>query len=151
MGKTFRGVYHLLNDRLLHFAAGEERRSESERSTASTIPARCPVPGEVGKLREDVDLIQSASSPFDLVGFLAGRQSPVFFGSAINNFGVQEILQALLDWAPPPQERDGGCRLVEPAEPPSAASCSRSRPTWTPSTATALPSSASAPVATRRE
>jgi peptide chain release factor 3 len=116
MGKTFRGVYHLLHDRLLHFAAGEERRSESERSMASTIRCSTPVPGEVGKLREDVDLIQSASSPFDLVGFLAGRQSPVFFGSAINNFGVQEILQALLDWAPPPQERDGGARMVQPGE-----------------------------------
>jgi len=40
----------------------------------------------------------------------------VFFGSAINNFGVQEILQALLDWAPAPQERDGGTRLVQPGE-----------------------------------
>ncbi|HNC51104.1 MAG TPA: peptide chain release factor 3 [Accumulibacter sp.] len=117
MGKTFRGVYHLLNDRLLHFAAGEERRSESERLDGLDNPILdAQFPGEIGKLREDVDLIQSASSPFDLVGFLAGRQSPVFFGSAINNFGVQEILQALLDWAPPPQERDGGTRLVQPAE-----------------------------------
>jgi peptide chain release factor 3 len=42
----------------------------------------------------------------------------VFFGSAINNFGVQEILQALVDWAPPPQSRNGGARVVEPAEAP---------------------------------
>ncbi len=41
----------------------------------------------------------------------------MFFGSAINNFGVQEILQALVEWAPPPQPRDGGTRIVEPAEP----------------------------------
>ncbi len=117
MGKSFRGVYHLLNDRLLHFAAGEERRSESERLDGLDNPLLdAQFPGEVGRLREDVDLIQNASSPFDLVGFLAGRQSPVFFGSAINNFGVQEILQALLDWAPPPQERDAGCRMVQPAE-----------------------------------
>ena len=117
MGKTFRGVYHLLNDRLLHFAAGEERRGESERLDGlDNRILDAQFPGEVGKLREDVDLIQSASSPFDLIGFLAGRQSPVFFGSAINNFGVQEILQALLDWAPPPQERDGGQRMVQPGE-----------------------------------
>jgi peptide chain release factor 3 len=153
MGKTFRGVYHLLHDRLLHFAAGEERRSESERLDGLDNPCLdAQFPGEVGKLREDVDLIQSASSPFDLVGFLAGRQSPVFFGSAINNFGVQEILQALLDWAPPPQERDGGKRVWwNPPKPLSAASCSRFRPTWTPSTATASLSSASARGATRRE
>jgi peptide chain release factor 3 len=49
--------------------------------------------------------------------FLAGRQTPVFFGSGINNFGVQEILQALIDWAPPPQPRDGGERIVYPPEP----------------------------------
>jgi peptide chain release factor 3 len=69
----------------------------------------------------------------------------------INNFGVQEILQALLDWAPPPQERDGGdAHGATRRSPPSAASCSRSRPTWTRSTATASPSSASARAATRR-
>ena len=49
--------------------------------------------------------------------FLHGRQTPVFFGSGINNFGVQEILPALIDWAPPPQPRDGGDRIVQPAEP----------------------------------
>ncbi|EXI77957.1 MAG: Peptide chain release factor 3 [Candidatus Accumulibacter appositus] len=117
MGKTFRGVYHLLNDRLLHFAAGQERRSESERLDGLANPLLdAQFPAEVGKLREDIELIQGASGPFELAGFLAGRQSPVFFGSAINNFGVQEILEALLDWAPPPQERDGGERLVQPAE-----------------------------------
>ena len=65
--------------------------------------------------------------------FLAGRQTPVFFGSAINNFGVQEILQALIDWAPPPQPRDGGARVVQPAGAAVLrASCSRSRRTWIP-------------------
>jgi peptide chain release factor 3 len=117
MGKTFRGVYHLLNDRLLHFAAGQERRSESERLDGLANPLLdAQFPTEVGKLREDVELIQGASGPFELAGFLAGRQSPVFFGSAINNFGVQEILEALLNWAPPPQERNGGERMVQPAE-----------------------------------
>ncbi|MEO8849050.1 MAG: EF-Tu/IF-2/RF-3 family GTPase, partial [Casimicrobiaceae bacterium] len=63
-------------------------------------------------------LLRAASAPFSLPRFLAGRQTPVFFGSGINNFGVQEILQALVDWAPPPQPRDGGVRAVEPAESP---------------------------------
>jgi peptide chain release factor 3 len=69
-------------------------------------------------LLRDVDLIRGASTPFDLGEFLAGRQSPVFFGSGINNFGVQEILNALTEWAPPPQPRDGGERMVLPAEAP---------------------------------
>jgi peptide chain release factor 3 len=47
-----------------------------------------------------------------------GTQTPVFFGSGINNFGVREILQALVEWAPPPQPRDGGARMVQPAEAP---------------------------------
>jgi peptide chain release factor 3 len=119
MGKAFRGVYHLLNDRLLSFVGGEERRSESEKLDGINNPLLdAQFPGEVGKLREDVELIQSASSPFHLVDFLAGQQTPVFFGSGINNFGVQEILQALIDWAPPPQERDAGVRFVQPAEAP---------------------------------
>src|SRR5699024_4856040 len=49
--------------------------------------------------------------------FLAGTQTPVFFGSAINNFGVREVLNALIEWVPPPQERDGGTRTVQPDEP----------------------------------
>ena len=119
MGKTFRGVYHLGDDSLLRFTPGEEKRVEAERiSGIDNAVLDQDFPLEVGKLRDDVDLIRSASSPFDLVDFLAGQQTPVFFGSGINNFGVQEILQALLDWAPAPQERDGGSRMVQPAEAP---------------------------------
>ena len=73
---------------------------------------------EIAALRHDVELLRGASAPFDLDEFLAGRQTPVFFGSGINNFGVQEILQALIEWAPPPQPRDGGTRVVAPAEAP---------------------------------
>ena len=119
MGKTFRGVYHLGDDSLLRFSPGEEKRTEAEKIDGIDNPFLDEqFPLEVGKLREDVDLIRSASSPFDLVGFLAGQQTPIFFGSGINNFGVQEILQALLDWAPQPQPRDAGVRMVEPAEAP---------------------------------
>jgi len=106
-------------------------------------------PMEIGPLREDVELIRAASHPFDITAFLAGTQSPAFFGSGINNFGVREILQALVEWAPPPQPRDAGTRMVQPAESAFRA-CSRSRPTWTPGTATASPSSASARGATRQ-
>ena len=119
MGKAFRGVYQLLNDRLLRFAPGEERRSTVELIEGLDNPALDQLfPGEVGQLRNDVDLIRSASSPFDLQTFLAGKQTAVFFGSGINNFGVQEILHALVEWAPAPQPRDAGTRWVQPAEAP---------------------------------
>ena len=119
MGKTFRGVYHLLEDRLLRFTPGEERRSVAEviQGLDNTELDRL-FPGEIAQLRDEVELIQGASNPFDLEGFLAGRQTPVFFGSGINNFGVQEILEALIRWAPPPQPRDAGSRMVAPAETP---------------------------------
>jgi peptide chain release factor 3 len=120
MGKAFRGVYHLANDRVLRFTPGEERVSaETEVIEGLGNPRLDELfPDEVATLRKDVELMRSASAPFDLDLFLAGRQSPVFFGSGINNFGVQEILQALVEWAPPPQSRNGGTREVEPAEAP---------------------------------
>ena len=58
-----------------------------------------------------IELVTGASPDFDRDAFLAGAQTPVFFGSAINNFGVQEILQALIDWAPSPQPREAGNRI----------------------------------------
>jgi peptide chain release factor 3 len=108
-----------MNERVLRFTAGEEKRSTAEEIRGvdnAQLDALFPM--EVGQLRDDVELIQGASHPFSLDAFLAGRQTPVFFGSGINNFGVQEILQALIDWAPPPQPRDGGERMVAPAEAP---------------------------------
>ncbi|MFZ1624785.1 MAG: peptide chain release factor 3 [Gammaproteobacteria bacterium] len=117
MGKTFRGVYHLLQDRLLRFTAGAEKRTDVELIEGLDNPKLDALfPDDVASLRADVALIRDASTPFDPQHFLAGQQSPVFFGSGINNFGVREVLQALVDWAPPPQPRDGGARLVQPAE-----------------------------------
>ncbi len=117
MGKTFRGVYHLLQDRLLRFTPGEEKRTRVEEIHGLDNPQLDALfPEEVASLRADVGLIRDASTPFDQARFLAGQQSPVFFGSGINNFGVREVLQALVDWAPPPQPRDGGARLVAPTE-----------------------------------
>ena len=119
MGKSFRGVFDLLRERLQRFTPGEERVSEEGESIDGLANPRLDAlfPGEMAAVRRDIELIRAASHPFDMEEFLAGRQTPVFFGSGINNFGVQEILQALIDWAPPPQPRDGGGRTVQPAEP----------------------------------
>jgi peptide chain release factor 3 len=118
MGKSFRGVFDLMRDRLKRFSPGQERVTGDDELIEGLANPRLDAlfPNETASLRHDVDLIRSASHPFDMDEFLKGRQTPVFFGSAINNFGVQEILQALIDWAPPPQPRDGGARIVRPAE-----------------------------------
>jgi peptide chain release factor 3 len=120
MGKAFRGVFDLMNDRLLRFTPGEERVSDDTELIEGIDNPRLDTlfPNEIGALRHDVELLRSASPPFELARFLAGRQTPVFFGSGINNFGVREILRALVEWAPPPQSRDASVRMVEPAEKP---------------------------------
>jgi peptide chain release factor 3 len=118
MGKRFHGVFDLRQDRLVRFTPGEERvRDDSELIEGLGNPRLDELfPAETAALRHDVELLRNASSPFDLESFLEGQQSPVFFGSAINNFGVQEVLQALVEWAPPPQPRDGSSRVVAPEE-----------------------------------
>ena len=120
MGKRFRGVFDLANERLLRFTPGEERvASDTEIVDGLENPRLDALyPDEIGALRNDVELIRTASHPFEIDRFLAGTQTPVFFGSAINNFGVQEVLRALLRWAPSPQPRDATSRSVEPTEKP---------------------------------
>jgi len=118
MGKTFRGVYHLIRDEIMLFEAGEERDTkEFEIIKGIDNPRLAEMfPLEIEQLKMEVELVNGASHPFDLQRFLDGKQTPVFFGSAINNFGVREILTALLDWAPAPIERDATVRTVQPVE-----------------------------------
>ncbi|OIQ98964.1 peptide chain release factor 3 [mine drainage metagenome] len=118
MGKTFRGVYHLLRDEILLFTPGEEKADgevEVIKGIDNPILAE-RFPLEIEQLKMEVELVHGASHPFDLQRFLDGKQTPVFFGSAINNFGVREILNALLDWAPAPIARDATARVVNPNE-----------------------------------
>jgi peptide chain release factor 3 len=119
MGKTFRGVYHLLRDEIMLFEAGEDRNTgEFEIIKGIDNPRLAEMfPLEIEELKMQVELVKGASHPYDLEAFLAGTQTPVFFGSAINNFGVREILNALLDWAPAPRSRDAMIRTVESTEP----------------------------------
>lgn len=120
MGKTFRGVYHLLRDEIMLFEAGEERDTQEFEIIKGIDNPRLAemFPLEIEQLKMEVELVSGASHPFDLQRFLDGKQTPVFFGSAINNFGVREILNALLDWAPAPIERDATVRRVAPTEQP---------------------------------
>jgi peptide chain release factor 3 len=119
MGKNFRGVYHLLNDEVMLFKAGEERADGAfEIIKGIDNPKLMEMyPLEMEQLKMEVELVHGASHTFELQRFLDGIQTPVFFGSAINNFGVREILSSLVDWAPAPRERDATVRKVEPAEP----------------------------------
>jgi len=123
MGKRFVGVYHLLKDEVMRFTPGEERADgEVEILRGAEIDRlRATCSQEFEQMRDETELVKGAGASFHLEDFLKGKQSPVFFGSGINNFGVREILQALIDWAPPPQPREavtgsGESRMVAPDE-----------------------------------
>ncbi|MBH5329300.1 peptide chain release factor 3 [Eikenella sp. S3360] len=119
MGKNFKGVYHILNDEIYLFEAGGERLPHEfdiiKGIDNPELEQRFPL--EIQQLRDEIELVQAASNEFDLDEFLSGSLTPVFFGSAINNFGIQEILNSLIDWAPAPKPRDATVRMVEPDEP----------------------------------
>ncbi|PIT37643.1 peptide chain release factor 3 [Snodgrassella alvi] len=118
MGKNFKGVYHILNDEIYLFEAGSEKLPHEFDVIKGIDNPRLDelFPIEIQQLREEIELVQAASNEFDLDAFLRGELTPVFFGSAINNFGIQEILNALIDWAPAPQPRETLERVVEPTE-----------------------------------
>jgi peptide chain release factor 3 len=144
MGKAFRGVYHLIDDKVQLFDP------KGEKGTAAIIdgidnPELDRLLGsQAEELRIEVELVRGASHTFDKEAFLAGKQSPVYFGSAINNFGVQSLLDALCELSPRRWRARPKAAPWSPRRPSSPASCSRSRRTWTRVTATASRSCASA-------
>jgi peptide chain release factor 3 len=118
MGKFFGGVMDLRKEQMRVFNAGEDRnRDDDEILSGLDNPIYTERFGDAYKhARHDIELVQGAAPPFDEAEFLAGRQTPMFFGSAINNFGVREVLDALVDLAPSPGVRPSLQREVKPEE-----------------------------------
>jgi len=119
MGKRFGGVFDIRGDRMRVFKAGEDRAGgDEEVITGIDNPEILERFGdEFPQARENIELLTGASEGFDREAFLRGGQTPVFFGSAINNFGVQEVLDALVELAPPPGPKPAMQRIVQPDEP----------------------------------
>ena len=118
MGRGFRGVFDLSRNHMRVFSAGADRLDdEDEIIKGLNNPALTDRFGNhAADLQQEIELIRGASPEFSHAAFLAGRQTPVFFGSAINNFGVREVLDALVDLAPPPGSRIAMQRQVQPGE-----------------------------------
>ncbi|MGH8276316.1 MAG: peptide chain release factor 3, partial [Steroidobacteraceae bacterium] len=118
MGRELRGIYHLGEDRLYAYAAGERGRVGENRTIERLdSPAARELLGEqAASFGEEIALVKGATAAFDPQAYLAGRQTPVYFGSAINNFGVEELLAAFIRYAPAPLPRTARERTVEPAE-----------------------------------
>ena len=118
MGREFRGVYHFLQDRIYLYQPGERGAAgETRHIDGLDSPAADELLGSIAAaFREEVALVHGACDPFDREAYLAGLQTPVFFGSAISNFGVRELLDGFIEWAPPPAPRATTGRVVESGE-----------------------------------
>ncbi|MBV8604455.1 MAG: peptide chain release factor 3 [Pelomonas sp.] len=118
MGKHFHGVMDLRREQMRVFAPGEDRVAGAEEVLAGLAnPAYAERFGlQYENAQGEVELVREAAPEFNEADFLSGRQTPMFFGSAVNNFGVQEVLDALVELAPPPGERAALQRVVEPEE-----------------------------------
>jgi len=118
MGKAFKGVYDLYHDRIIIMSATHGgKKLDGEVIQGLDNPRLDELFGTlIADFREEVELVRGASHEFDLDAYRRGELTPVLFGSAINNFGVQEILDALVDYAPGPLPRATQTREVEPGE-----------------------------------
>jgi peptide chain release factor 3 len=120
MGKSFKGVYDIYRRRLHLFTPGQDTRPGDGIVVEDLDdPVLDELLGpQAAKLREDLELLDVATDSFDHGDYLKASQTPVFFGSAINNFGVRELLDAFVELAPPPGPRETTSRPVSPEEEP---------------------------------
>ena len=117
MGSSFRGVYCIYDDAVRLFGGRAGNPDEDRLIRGLHNPDLDAIlGGEVESLREEMELVRGASHPFDAGEYIAGRQTPVFFGSALGDLGVAELLRNFVEYAPPPQPYEASERSVEPAE-----------------------------------
>lgn len=115
MGRHFRGVYHLINDTLHVYTQGQGNRiPDDNRIAGLDSPDVDELLGESAaqELREEIELVRGASHEFDLAAYRRGELTPVFFGTAMGNFGVREMLDGFVEYAPAPQSRETDVREV---------------------------------------
>src|SRR5476651_2538651 len=118
MGRELKGIYHLLEDRIYAYAAGERGRvGENRRIDGLASPAAREFLGDAAQeFLTEIELVKGATHAWDVAAYRQGRQTPVFFGSAINNFGVEELLASFAEHAPGPLARATTARTVDPLE-----------------------------------
>ena len=118
MGKRFKGIYHLHEDAVHLYAPGSSsKRQEIRVIEGLDNPLLDEVLGDqAGELRDEIELVLGASHEFAAEAYLQGELTPVFFGSAINNFGVNELLDHFVKTAPAPLPRATVSRIVDPYE-----------------------------------
>src|SRR5271168_3459621 len=119
MGRELLGVYHLLEDRIYVYVPVERGRVGTHETIdgLESAEAREFLGARYAEFVEEIELVRGASPEFDLERYRAARQTPVFFGSAVNNFGVRELLSSFVQHSPGPLPRSAIERVVSAAEP----------------------------------
>jgi len=118
MGRALKGIYHLIEDRIYVYSGDDRERASTIDAIEglSSAKADALLGDDAATFRDEIELVKGACPPLDIEAYLAARQSPVFFGSAITNFGVRELLDAFVGHAPPPRSFATESRTVEPDE-----------------------------------
>ncbi|MDD3619076.1 MAG: peptide chain release factor 3 [Desulfobulbaceae bacterium] len=116
MGKSFKGVYNMYRRQLHLFTPGGGRQEGILVRDIHDPLIDEQLGRQAQTLRDDLALLEGAANPFDHRQYLTAGQTPVFFGSAVNNFGVRELLDAFVELAPPPGPRSTVNRVVDPEE-----------------------------------
>ena len=118
MGRSLKGVYHLLQDRIyLYENVGRQKKSgQTVIDGLQSAEASDVLGSDADDYREEIELVKGACPELNIEDYLHARQSPVFFGSALSNFGVKELLDEFVQHAPPPLPRESEQRIVAPDE-----------------------------------
>jgi peptide chain release factor 3 len=118
MGSDFKGVYHLLENRMNYFKVNKTKLEDDVKEIALDSPELDVSVGakDAAQLREDVEMIETVYDDFKEADYLSGSVAPVFFGSAVNSFGIKELLDSFCNISPEPISRNTSVRLVEPTE-----------------------------------
>ncbi len=119
MGYDFKGIYNIYESNINLFSGDSKKNIEDTLAFDDlNSPELEKIVGstQANALRENLELVQGVYPPFDKNAYLKGNQQPVFFGSALNNFGVRELLDCFIDIAPTPRPKKAEERIVEPSE-----------------------------------
>jgi peptide chain release factor 3 len=115
-GRDFLGTYDIFTGGIRLLEGGGAKTGAAENIDVAELAGR-NANLDVGEITEELALVKEASKPFDLNSFREGHMTPVYFGSALRNFGVGDLLEGLGKFAPPPRAQDSNLRKVEAAEP----------------------------------
>ncbi|MGB0895254.1 MAG: peptide chain release factor 3 [Parashewanella sp.] len=117
-GKEFKGVYHILRDETILYQTGMGHTIQDSKIIKGIDNPELDeaIGSYADDLREELELVVGACPEFDHDAFLKGEMTPVYFGTALGNFGVDHVLDGVVEWAPLPQPRETETRNVEPTE-----------------------------------